>query len=722
MSSSTRNRRTALAALGAALACAFTASVPGRAAGGLPAWLDPGRREEARAAARGNPLGLPLRDRANREAASLGFSEDDSFELLGAHRDERGGTHARLRQLHRGVPVERAILIAHTDEAGSPLPYTDAGIRGIRTPDEPSLSAADAIRSVEADPRCLFPWADAPRTELVYLPLFEHVLRRTGDPAPPPRYDPDVEDAMVEPVDATDVVKRVTEVSLAWRVVGVELDPAEGRYFPRAWYVDAHRGSVLDVRELSREVVGSGLGRWNGAVTFETRAVGQCSIMEDMSRAFTTMTEDFDDDEPVNCDADNDWGDGMVFAGDAIASNANWQTAMVDGHFGATVYWNLMDKVFNLQGPDDDYYSVNVFMHHLTNHNNAHYHSLSGNVSFGDGPNDRRTRLDCLGHELGHAWNDHNTGYDGDADALNESLGDVFGEWTDAYLASGGFAQSLSTVGAVTDANWINNCSGRNLVSPAKNNHPSYWYSSILSAEEHEGSAPASRAFAFLARGASPRIRDASYSREITWGMTGLGLQSAARIFYRAHATFIADHDYQGLRKGMLEAADHLFGALSAEMDAVRNAYAAINVGAPSALMPAPPPFAAELEPNDSTASAQNLGVGMSPPPGAVSGAPRKVRLLGSGDDDDVYTVSVLGNYLTVLITPLVPVQDMGELAVQILTPSGTLLKEVPASNKPQKVDYTFFNVTGKARFVIRVVPQPPIIDAPYQLDVDLGL
>jgi len=63
-------------------------------------------------------------------------------------------------------------------------------------------------------------------------------------------------------------------------------------------------------------------------------------------------------------------------------------------------------------------------------------------------------------------------------------------------------------------------------------------------------------------------------------GMTGIGNDHAARIWYRALTTyFTSSMKYTGCRTACLSAATDLYGASSAEYAAVQNAFAAINVG-----------------------------------------------------------------------------------------------------------------------------------------------
>jgi len=382
------------------------------------------------------------------------------------------------------------------------------------------------------------------------------------------------------------------------------------------------------------------------------------------------------------------------------------------------VYWDLLSNVFGFQGPDDNFYSVNVFMHHGTNYNDANYHSLSGNVVFGDGFNGvNRTRLDCLGHELGHAWNDHNTGFGGGSQNLNESLGDVFGEWTDAYLVSGGFASSATVVGSNTDTDWFDRCSGRNLISPKL----AYWFSTISNVDVHDGSGPASRAFTFLARGASSWLHDRNYSSMTPWGMNGIGLHPAARTYFRGHRDFVVDDDEAGVRKALVKAAEQIFGVPSAERRAVLNAYAAINVGQADPTLPVTVPATAEVEPNDTWNTAQWIGRGMPPPAGAALPAPNKIRVTGGGNTADFYRAEMAGAVVTVRLTPLINISNPipGSYSLVVFDANGASVGISGPSTNPMQVELTY--PTAALHDVgVRVLPNGATSTATYQLEIDL--
>ena len=62
--------------------------------------------------------------------------------------------------------------------------------------------------------------------------------------------------------------------------------------------------------------------------------------------------------------------------------------------------------------------------------------------------------------------------------------------------------------------------------------------------------------------------------------MTGIGIDKANRIRFRAHSTkFTSTTNYADDRLNELAAAQEMYGANSVEAKAVQRAYAAINVG-----------------------------------------------------------------------------------------------------------------------------------------------
>jgi hypothetical protein len=106
------------------------------------------------------------------------------------------------------------------------------------------------------------------------------------------------------------------------------------------------------------------------------------------------------------------------------------------------------------------------------------------------------------------------------------------------------------------------------------------WYDGMQMLDVHFSSGVLNRCMYFLCEGASSDPSSPTYSPYLPGGMTGLGNDTAARIWYRALTEYLTpDADFDSARDSAIQAADDLYGAGSAEETAVMDAWAAVNVG-----------------------------------------------------------------------------------------------------------------------------------------------
>lgn len=654
--------------------------------------------------------------------AALGLTTEDTFTLITTATDAQG-VHARLQQLHDGVEVQEAQVIAHTDLNGRYLPYTNGALTGIRTSPKPAISASAAITTVQSDPRTFQPFLAPPSATLIYWPQYAYVLAN-GSAPPPTQYDQHNEFSLVESTNALDVHRVTTAVKLAWRVTTLEQD-RNGVYYPRAWVVDANANAVLEIGELSNSIgpggVASGLGLKNGSVSISAAHVSSCYSLQDIVRNYSVQTEDFSSNDVVNCDSDDSWGDGLAFVGNGNSpSTKNWQTDMVDVHYGAMVYWNLAYNVFGISGPDNNFYSVNAFVHAGSNWDLADYNGISGNIAFGDSPTERLTDLATVGHEQGHAWRDFHVGSIVQTKPLDEHHSDISGIWTEIYAKSGMYSASAVTVGDESYSSWKVPSSSISMLNPGAKGKSNYWYPDLYNEEVHDADLPADRAWAFLAHGASARITSPNFSRKIPWGMVKISTLRAATIFYKAWDVFFINWDYQSLRQSMLDSVNSLFPGATPLSDAVKNAYAAINVGAPAPSMPASPPLQAGVEPNNTSAQAQSLTFTL-PPSGAVAGAPQKAILIGQNFGGvDVFRVKAPGSELDVLVTPLITISPLnGTYSVTVTDEANHALPNCSVNITPKPTMLVCKGLKPLTTFFIVVKQSGTGQPTAYEMDVD---
>ena len=199
--------------------------------------------------------------------------------------------------------------------------------------------------------------------------------------------------------------------------------------------------------------------------------------------------------------------------------------------------------------------------------------------------NNTRSALDIIGHEMSHGVVESTTGlsYGGEFFAINESTADFMGSMIEAYATRPAGADAVIPetgndwlIGAQTTDQPV-----RSMINPNSDGiSPNNWYNGILYLDSHYSSGPMNRFFYFLSKGASSDKASPAYSVYLPEGMTGIGSDKAAHIWYTALTEWLTSMDgYAGARIAGINAAIELYGEGSTEVAAVKRAFAAINVG-----------------------------------------------------------------------------------------------------------------------------------------------
>jgi hypothetical protein len=305
----------------------------------------------------------------------------------------------------------------------------------------------------------------------------------------------------------------------------------------------------------------------------------------------------------------NTWGDGKQFVmyPYGLETSANGQTAAVDAHYGMGVSWDFFKNVFKRDGIDG--IGTSIFANvHLTSmgeyYDNASWDSSTLGMFYSDGTLNARpdpltglmlpgnpngfnslTSIDIIGHEMSHGITGYtsNLYYEGESGGMNEASSDIFGSMIEGYAK-----RAPGTDDKVPNGlnNWdmgeqIGPRALRNMVKPSSDGASvDFWYDGIQMIDVHYSSGPLNRWFYLLSQGASSDPSAASYSAYLPKGMTGIGNDAAARIWYKALTEYMYEYaDYAYARIATVAAASDLYGPNSSEVSAVRQAYAAINVG-----------------------------------------------------------------------------------------------------------------------------------------------
>ena len=260
----------------------------------------------------------------------------------------------------------------------------------------------------------------------------------------------------------------------------------------------------------------------------------------------------------------NAWGDGTQFAMYPYGgeTSANGQTAAVDAHWGMAVTWDFYRNVFGRNGVDDLGTSLVSEVHVVgpfgAYYDNAFWNTYTMGMFYSDGtrnvgvdPNtggpttpdpsgsNSLTAIDIIGHEMTHGVTAFSSGlvYDGEAGAINESTSDFMGSMVEAYSTRPAGADSTVPE---TGTDWlmgakISDKPLRSMINPSVDGmSPNWWYSGIEYLDVHYSSGPLNRFFYFLSQGAPSDAGSPAYSTYLPGGMSGVGNDKAARIWYTA--------------------------------------------------------------------------------------------------------------------------------------------------------------------------------------------
>ena len=408
---------------------------------------------------------------------------------------------------------------------------------------------------------------------------------------------PDARDKQEQELNALDVQEVVDHYELAYLVHTRMVVGDKPVYHDTI--VSARDGAILAQWNMLQTVTGVGHSQYNGDVPINTTlAEGKYRMIDDTrgtggtfgAMAITNANHGTSAGS-VYVNDTNTWGDGKQYVNGGSTTNANGQTAAVNAMWGLMNTYDTMKNVFNWLSLDGHNTATYIAAHVNTAYDNAYYSDTCRCMFIGDGSSfNSLGSIDVIGHEMGHGVTaaTSNLTYSGESGGLNESSSDINGEAVEAYARGGAKGDSIP----LTGNDWVlgkeiskSGTPLRWMYRPSKDgSSPDAWSSSLKRLDVHYSSGPNNRMFYFLAQGSSADQAGDYYSKYLVKtpaAMTGIGIDKAYRIWFRANTTkFTSSTNYADARAKMIEAAGELYGKSSGEVIAVQRAYAAINVGA----------------------------------------------------------------------------------------------------------------------------------------------
>ncbi|WP_426340259.1 M4 family metallopeptidase [Pseudoduganella sp. S-14] len=523
----------------------------------------------------------------NGERGKFGLDADHGYAIASQHPGEQGRAISRINHTYKGVRIFESETVVVTDQAGNIVSESVGerrqGLSGKRFDVKPSISSKAAIAKANRSLTVAGAEIDPPSAELVIFPMMKTVRA------------PGAENKAEADLNAVDVQDVIAGYELAYLVK----TRSHGGYHDTI--VSARDGRILDQWNAMQNVVGTGHSQYNGDVPINTTLSGGVYKMIDGSRGTggtfgamaITNANHGTSAGAVYTNATNVWGDGKQYISGGSTTNANGQTAAVNALWGLMNTYDMHKNVLNWSSLDGNNTATYIAVHVNTAYDNAYYSDSCKCMFIGDGGSyfNNLGSIDVIGHEMGHGITaaTSNLTYRGESGGLNESSSDISGEAVEAYARAGGTGTSLPVP---SSNDWMmgkeiskNGQPLRWMYKPSKDGKsPDAWKSTIKRLDVHYSSGPNNRMFYFLAMGSSSVSTSDYYSPYLTQSpknMTGIGIDKAYRIWFRANTTkFTSSTNYADARLKVLAAAQELYGANSAEAKAVQRAYAAINVGA----------------------------------------------------------------------------------------------------------------------------------------------
>ncbi|WP_367326226.1 M4 family metallopeptidase [Streptomyces sp. HUAS ZL42] len=474
---------------------------------------------------------------AGSTARELGLGAQEKLVVRDVIKDADGTVHTRYERTYAGLPVLGGDLVTHARKSGS--------LKGVSKATTARISVASTDAAISA--------ATAKKTALQAAGEGTSATARKVIWA-----------AGAKPVLAYESV-----------VKGLQHDGT-----PSELHVVTDAGTGKELYSYEAIDTGTGTAQYSGSVPLGTTASasGGYDLIDGGRGGHKTydLNGGTSGTGTLFHDADDAWGDGTP---------ANRQTAAVDAAYGAAVTWDFYKSAFNRNGIRGDGQAAYSRVHYGNAYVNAFWSDQCFCMTYGDGEGNLKplTSLDVAGHEMSHGLTAATAGlkYSRESGGLNEATSDIFGTSVE-FFANNSADPGDYLIGEKIDI-FGTGKPLRYMDQPSKDgNSADYWSRSVGRLDVHYSSGVANHFFYLLSEGSGAKtVNGVSYNSPTYDGstVTGIGRTKAYQIWYKALTTyFTSSTDYAAARTGTLQAASDLYGAGSAEYQAVAAAWKAVNV------------------------------------------------------------------------------------------------------------------------------------------------
>ncbi|MDF7814287.1 M4 family metallopeptidase [Hymenobacter sp. YC55] len=506
----------------------------------------------------------------------LQLKTEDQMLQTRTETDGLGFVHEKYNQYYKGVKVEHAAYTLHAKQGKvESMSGQIERIEGLKT--SPSMDAATALR---------YALAFVGASQYMWEDAVEEAGLKKLENDPTATYRPQGELVIVRN-DRNPNPAQHGKPTLAWKFNVYAKAPISRAYI----YVDAETGEIVLQDAIIKHVAATG--------TFATKYAGTQSSATSTTTGGYYLREATRGlgIETYNCkkgssytnavdfvDADNNWTE---------YANANFDNAALDAHWGAQAVYDYWKNVHARNSYNNAGAKIRSYVHFDDTpgdgkgYENAYW---NGSVmTYGDGYTrfDPLTSLDVCAHEIGHAVcsSTANLTYSNESGALNEGFSDIWGAAVEYYKAPN---KATWLIGEDIDKV---RPSLRSMSNPNAEGQPdtykgTNWYAGTGdNGGVHTNSGVLNHWFYILSVG-----KTGTNDLGNSFSVTGIGIDAAAKIAYRTESVYLtASSNYAATRTYSIQAATDLYGAGSAQVTAVTNAWYAVGVGAAAGGTTPPP-------------------------------------------------------------------------------------------------------------------------------------
>ena len=481
----------------------------------------------------------------------LGLDANADLVLYSTESDKLGFTHYRFHQTYLGIPIENSMYIVHvkngkiTGVTGEIVTQFASDMTSKKEQSvQPEIAKTVAINFVHAK---RYAWEDQD--------METDLKAHTGNPNA--TYQPKSE--LVWFSDGDNI--NPSKLELAYKVEIYSLEPrAKTQYF-----VSTSSGQILGKKErlMHSDVTGTANTLYSGTQTIHSDLVSSTYYLRDYSRGNGIVTKN------------------AATSGYPVFTNtsANWSLTTptrnaLDIHWGFEMTYDYYKNKFGRNGLNGSGLQIVGYTNDPNTTDNAYWDGSAMWFGKRSGSNNGVTGIDVIGHELTHGVTQYtcNLNYSNEPGAMNESLSDIMGK-------------SVQFVAKPTDINWVlSNDMGwsiRSFSNPNAYSQPdtykgTSWYSGTAdNGGVHYNSGVGNFMFYLLVNGGS-----GTNDKGSAYSVSGIGLDKADQIIYRSQTVYlVSTSNYAAWRTACINAATDLYGASSAELAAVQNAFYAVGIG-----------------------------------------------------------------------------------------------------------------------------------------------